>query len=123
MATPTSLVSFSIESCAPWSFEIIPGEVVVGTFAYTIYDAATRPIGCGPARSEEEARIFAADAIANLNNQFDLDDEPLGITIDEFIAENEFDADEIAEIRGLHVGEEIKFGGGAAALTVLRRVR
>jgi hypothetical protein len=41
------------------------------------------------------------------------------IEVDEFISDNEFDAEEIAEIRSLSPGKSIRFGGGAAALFVL----
>lgn len=58
--------------------------------------------------------------------QYTLDDGDLQYTTyHEFVEANKdgLDEEEIAEIEALGVGEEMTFGGGAAALAILRRVK
>jgi hypothetical protein len=45
------------------------------------------------------------------------------VPISRFCAENEFDADDVNKVIALKVGQEIVYGGGAAPVSRLRRVR
>lgn len=49
-------------------------------------------------------------------------DDGSEITLAEFLAINELEPHEIAELRALPVGETINYGGGAFALTSVTRI-
>ena len=53
-----------------------------------------------------------------------LEGEDWRCTLSEFLEANEdgLDETEIADLRALKVGDEMPFGGGAAALSIVRRV-
>jgi hypothetical protein len=51
---------------------------------------------------------------------YTLDGEP--VDIDEFIEMNGFAMPDIEQIAALPVGDEIVYGGGAAAVRILRRI-
>jgi hypothetical protein len=67
-----------------------------------------------------DLRLYSAHPAMN-GHSFTLDGEP--VDIQAFLSANDFSPDEIAAIRDLPLGEEIVYGGGAAATFVLRRVR
>jgi hypothetical protein len=58
----------------------------------------------------------------NSARQFTLDGEPVGDTFD-FVVDNDFGLDELAQIFSLTPGESMNLGGGAFALRRLTRVR
>jgi hypothetical protein len=55
---------YVVEPCPPWQFEIEPGKVVTGRFAYTVIDDGGEAVAAGPARTEAEAHRFAQEAMA-----------------------------------------------------------
>lgn len=67
-----------------------------------------------------DLRLYTAHPPMN-SHSFTLDGEPVDIRA--FLSANDFTPDEIAAIHDLPLGEEIVYGGGAAATFVLRRVR
>ena len=67
-----------------------------------------------------EERMIDEERYIPLARRFVLDGAP--IDIDDFIEENGFAMEDIEQIGSLEVGEEVVYGGGAAATFVLRRV-
>lgn len=59
--------------------------------------------------------------MAKKTKRFTLDGETVEIV--SFISDNDFTKKEIKEIASMKVGDEIIYGGGAAAEFILRRVK